>query len=112
MTKLLNTARAQMVELSTFMALHHNAFFAGTGFYGMGKYTSFHEAVKLFNTRDQSQDYGASIAKVKLSYSKRKHKIICTDHQIALSDEIKRNTDTKPEDMEKYLRASGLGQVA
>lgn len=87
--KQMNTRRLQIFELGNYMVLEHGAIFDGVGFTNVnnGDQFSFEQAVKLFNERDLDYTEGL-IERVKLRYSKRDKKIICTNHDVKLVPEF------------------------
>lgn len=105
MEKIYNTRKIQIAILCGFMQDKHDALYCGTGFLGdEGKYTPFKKAVKMYNdlSVDEKSSYG--IEKLKLTYDKKAKKIVCTNHTIRLTKEVK--ADVGEEVFIKTLKAT------
>lgn len=90
MENIYNTRKIQIAILCGFMKDKHDALYCGTGFLGdEGKYTPFKKAVKMYNDLSVDEKYSYGIEKLKLTYDKKAKKIVCTNHTIRLTQEVK-----------------------
>lgn len=83
-----NTRRLQIFELNFFMLLEYGAVFDGVCFTDAEtcRQYSFEQAVELFNSREDKDLSDFACSEVKLRYSKKKKKIICTSHLVKLCE--------------------------
>lgn len=87
MEKIYNTRKVQILALCQFMLDKHNSHYCGTGFLSFDrKYTTFKEAVKMYNEHDENDK---ELKQLKLTYDKKHKKIVCLNNLIKPTQALK-----------------------
>lgn len=81
--KIYNTRRLQIMVLCGYMNDEQDSLYCGSGFTNSdGKYIPFKKAVEMYNNESKDIRSRYAFDKLKLSYDKRKKKIICLSNVI------------------------------